>query len=83
MKIKPTNPPVLPEVCVVVGLSMKRIDMYIDHCGFVFTRFTLDGGVGHVLVLVFAAMRRHSALRAPAWVIERAGGHVTFSKLSS
>ena len=44
----------------------------------VFTRFTLDGvRVGHNLVLVFAATRRHLALRA-ARVIERAGRHVEF-----
>ena len=32
---------------------------------------------GHVLVLVFAAKRRHLALPA-AWVGERAGRHVAF-----
>ena len=31
LKIKPTNPPVFLEVCVVVGLSTKSIDMYILH----------------------------------------------------
>ena len=35
--------------------------------------------VRHILVLVFAAARRHSALRA-AWVGEHAGRHVVFSK---
>ena len=39
--------------------------------------------VGHVLVLVFAATRRQLALQVPAWVIERAGRHVAFSKFSS
>ena len=39
-------------------------------------RFTLDG-VSHVLVLVFASMRRHLPA---AWVIERAVHHVAFSK---
>ena len=36
--------------------------------------------VGHVLVLVFDATRRHLALRAPALVGERAGRHVVFLK---
>ena len=40
-------------------------------------RSSLDGGVGHVLVLVFAATRRQLALRA-ARVIERAVRHVAF-----
>ena len=49
----------------------------------IFVRSPLDGGVGHVLVLVFSATRRHLALRA-AWVIERAGRHVVFfSKFQS
>ena len=44
----------------------------------VFTRFTLDGArVGHNLVLVFAAMRRHLALRA-ARIIEQGVNHVGF-----
>ena len=29
LKIKPTNPPIFLEVCGVVGLSAKSIDMYI------------------------------------------------------
>ena len=45
-----------------------------------FPRSPLDGGVGHVLVLVFAATRRHLALRA-ARVIERAGRHVEFFEI--
>ena len=52
---------------------MKRIDMYIDHDRSVFFhRYPRDGGVGHVLVLVFAATRKQLALRA-AWVGEHAG----------
>ena len=39
--------------------------------------------VSHDLVLVFAATRRHLALRVPALVIERAGRHVAFLKFSS
>ena len=45
---------------------------------FVFTSLTVDGArVGHVLVLVFAATRRHLALLA-ARIIERASRHVVF-----
>ena len=50
----------------------KNASVVFGHCGFVFTRFTLDGRVGHDLVLVFAATRRRMALRA-ARVIEHAG----------
>ena len=43
----------------------------------VFILFPRDGRVGHVLVLVFAATRKDSALQA-ARVIERAVSHVAF-----
>ena len=54
---------------MVLGESAER------HCGFVFARFTVDGVVGHDLVLVFAAARRHLALRA-ARIIEQGVCHV-------
>ena len=83
-KTKTTNPSVVLEVYVVVGLSMKRINMYIDHDSsvgvcfsskrsriasasamlFRFPPFHVRWRVGHVLVLVFAATRRHLVLQA-------------------
>ena len=46
----------------------------------IFVRSPLDGGVSHVLVLVFAATRKQLALRA-ARVIEHAGRHVEFFEM--
>ena len=43
----------------------------------IFVRSPLDGGVGHGLVLVFAALRRRLALRAPR-IIEQGLRHVEF-----
>ena len=54
----------------------KRGERY---CGFVFTCFTLDGArVGHDLFLVFAATRRHLALRAPRAIEHAAAAMLPF-----
>ena len=43
----------------------------------IFVRSPLDGGVGHILVLVFVATCRHLALRS-GWVGEQASRHDAF-----
>ena len=48
----------------------------------VFGLFPRGGGVGHVLVLVFAATRRPLALHS-ARIIEQGVGHVVFFRHSS
>ena len=47
----------------------------------IFVDSPLDGGVGHVLVLVLAATRRRLALRAAEGYLEQAGRHVEFFEI--
>ena len=57
-----------------------RVKKKEKNASVMFVLFPRDGGVGHVLVLVFAATRRQLALRAER-VIERAGHHVEFFEI--
>ena len=88
MKIKPTNPAVFLEVCGVVGLTMKSIDMYILHDRSVWGLFLEYIGVVCVKVkqnLGMTCLRERVRVKKKAKAVNaifvrlpRGGGSVTF-----